>query len=240
MAGGIQLHGLVAKGAALPTESPSHQIVAFKTFDALISPYSLPSDTADMSTDDLSTAAMRHHHILLGYCSKNALLPMRFGTVFSTPAALGRAMRENGTQYEAALAMLTDLREYSVHVNVTNAPTKEPSVARDGRAFLSRKQHNRNARRDMAHNRQRFGQSFESDIAALCAQPLVHAAPKPDHVLDVTTLFSTPAVETLRHLASRAQDQASDLGLSITLKGPWPAYHFDPATLGEERLCHDA
>ena len=240
MAGGIQLHGLVAKNATLPKDAPSHQIVAFETFDALISPYLLPTDIDDLEADVLGAAALNHHHILLGYCAKHALLPMRFGTVFSSPAALGRAMRDKAALYDSALVALENLREYSVHLGKTNTHLEIEPKARDGRAFLNRKQHNRDARRDMAQNQIHFAQMLVAKIEALCAQPVSKATSKPDQLLDVTTLLSPSSLTDLRHLASDVQGRAADLGLSITLKGPWPAYHFDASALEQDRMCHGA
>lgn len=224
----LQLHGIVSKDASTKPAAPAHRRVAFETFEALISDYALTTDTAEIPPEILSAAAMTHHRILLAYCADHGLLPIRFGTVFSGSSAMKNAVLENVHLYETALHILSDHREYSVHLNIRQAPTEELHTPKSGRAFLSERQRGRDKRRSLAQKRQSFARCVQDNVAALAFDALRTAAPKPEKVLDVTGLFSPKALDELQWLASSLQSEALELDLSLTINGPWPAYHFDP------------
>ena len=236
----LHLHGVFAGGSTRRSSAPAHRIIALPAFNALVSDYNLDPDTAKVSPDDLADAAMSHHQILQAYCADHALLPMRFGTVFSGVTALKDAMRRDRTRSVHALHALADLREYSVEVLVSGTAALAPSVPDNGRRFLSDRKRLRDVRRNTSKDRQTFAMDLLQRIELLTTLPLHNGTAKPDKLLDLTALLSAAALETLRRLAADADARATELGLTLRIRGPWPAYHFDPDAMVQEAMCHGA
>ena len=221
-----QLHGIIEKGAALSPAGPPHRVVAFEPFDLLVSDYTLGSDTADLPENVLTTAAMTHHEILLAYCSDFAVLPMRFGAVFSGLDALKATVKRQNTFYMDALRVLADHFEYSIQLAVDPTPLKPQPVYTSGRNFLADRLRARDNRLGLSEERQHFIQDFEAKVTAIAAQSPHVGGRNPHNIVDVTALFSKSGVHQLRALASNIAPTFQQLGLSLTIKGPWPAYHF--------------
>ena len=111
MSGDLQVHGIIEKGAKHQETAPAHWLVSFHDFDALVSASPLCADTANVPHDLLAAAAMDHHRVLLAYCRDFALLPLRFGAVFSGQNALAGTMQRHREGYAEALRVLADQRE---------------------------------------------------------------------------------------------------------------------------------
>lgn len=234
----LQLHGLIEKNAPKKPAAPAHQRVAFDSFDALISPYTLATNTEDVAPDLLSAAALMHHRILLAYCGDHAVLPMRFGSVFSSRSALKAAMAEQAESSLAALRQLGDHREYAVQLIIESGPAKQTAQQTSGRAFLNQRQHLRDRRRDRAQSIRTFAQSLHAELDSLSAQPPHAGPPKPERALDVHVLIPKSDAQRLRALASSVLPRATELGVSLSVTGPWPAYHFDAALMHQSQLAH--
>ena len=240
MANLLQLHGVAEKGASPAIAAPAHDILPLEGFDAIVSSYTLDTDTAKVSPDDLAGAAMTHHRILLAYCADHALLPSRFGTLFSGPSALRTAMAEHATAYVDALNVLADHREYSIELLVETRPETTPRIADSGRNFLSDRKQLRDRRRSLVQDRQSFARALCDKAASLSDHAVCLGAAKPEKLLDANLLLPTRALQELRTLAECAEAEAAALGLTLVLRGPWPAYHFDPSAQSAKAQCHDA
>ena len=238
MRNNLQLHGLISKGAQKVCKAPAHQIVPMATFDALVSPYALAAASDNASPDILGSAAMMHHRILLAYCADNAVLPMRFGTVFSSQSTLMAAMLEKADAYNDALKLLSKQREFSVQLNISQGDPEPPSPKENGRAFLSQRQSMRDRRRNQTQHRRAFAQWLCAQLTALSTYPVTSATAKPDRVLDVSVLIPVSRIHELRALASAAYPQAVDLALSLSITGPWPAYNFDTTHMDQSEVSN--
>ena len=236
----LQLHGIVEGNTTRHNAAPPHRLLSLPGFDIIASDYALDPDTSNVPPDELAQAAMAHHHILLAYCADHALLPMRFGTLFSNVHAMRIAMEERAAVYVDALEVLAEHREYTIEL-LNGAPEHRfPSKAESGRGFLLRSKQLRDKRRSLVTDRQAFARDLALRVAALTDHPLHQGSAKPDKILDVSLLIPHQSVQGLRAIADRATAQAADLGLTLLVRGPWPAYHFDIAANTQEALCHDA
>ncbi|MEO0745694.1 MAG: GvpL/GvpF family gas vesicle protein [Pseudomonadota bacterium] len=236
----LHLHGIFHGEAAPCSDTPAHRIIALPAFNALVSDYALDPDTAKIPPDDLADAALEHHHILQAFCADHPLLPMRFGTLFSGIPALENAMQRERERYVRALQTLAGHREYSVEVLIGETVPTEPTSSATGRSFLSDRKQLRDLRRNISLDRQTFARDLLHRVGTVTAHPLHSGAPKPDKLLDVTTLLSEVALADLRRIAADADTRAKALGLKLRITGPWPAYHVDPDALLQEAACHGA
>lgn len=226
MSGDLHLHGIIEKGASHQESAPAHRIVSFPEFDALVGDYTLGADTAKVPHDQLATAAMKHHRILLAYCRDYALLPFRFGAIFSGPDVLASTMLKQQDGYAEALRALADRREYSIELFVEAAHVAPVARCEDGRTFLKSRRTLRDRRRSMSQDRQAIVDALRTQVTALSAVSPQHGVPKPEKALDMSVLLSPAATQELRDFATGIQDCATALGLKLSIRGPWPAYHF--------------
>ena len=226
MSGDLQVHGIIEKGARQDATSPAHQLVPFREFDVLVSDYTLCLDTANVPQDLLAAAAMDHHRILLAYCRDFALLPLRFGAVFSGTNALADTMHRHEETYAEALRALADQREYTVELLVETAQVVPNTPSKDGRAFLNNRRSLRDQRRSISQNRMDIVNELRAQVTAISTRAPQHGVPKPEKALDMSVLLSPEATQKLEDLALGIQKRAAALGLRLCIKGPWPAYHF--------------
>lgn len=223
------LHGL-AEGAA-PQHAPPHDPVATGGLWALTSP-APQSDTAEALAD----LALRHNDILSAWAARGPVLPLRFGTVFSGPAALQDHLAREWPRLTRALQALGDSQEFVLRLRVLGDPVlaPEPSPA-TGRAFLARGRAARDLRRDLADRRLSLARELLSAATSLARQVTPAAAPRADRILDAAVLLPRPKGPELAVLAAQHRAAATALGLDLALTGPWPAYGFTPPETADVR-----
>lgn len=232
----LQLHGLVERDATQGLPAPRHHIVPCGSFSALVSENTLGIDTAEIPPDVLVQAATAHHDILLAYSENHALLPIRFGTVFSGTTALLNAMEQQHKEYADALRVLSDHREYSLELISTTQPDDPNIPVTTGRSFLKNRLHARAARHSLSQDRQDFAKDLHDRVSVLAIQPSSAGTRKPDSLLKISLLLPKQALSDLRNIAAMAQVGATRLGLSLHIKGPWPAYNFVPTSTEQKAM----
>jgi len=234
----IQIHGLLTELPPRKAAAPSHDLVTAGSFIAVTSPWTMPSGVNDLPPDEVAQMALTHHGILQAYCADCALLPLRFGTVFSSIDCLQKTLATHAPRYEDALYRLSTIREYSVQLLPRDLPPLTATNAETGRDFLSQRQDARNDRRNLSQRRRAFCEKLETRLCALSTCPPGIASPKAGRLLDMTLLLTHAHTSALQDLASRYSDDAQTLGLALRITGPWPAYSFDLDSLGQEERSH--
>lgn len=235
----ILLHGLVPGHTRQRVEAPLHDLIDLGEFRVLTS--AAPSQLDDLPPEGLAELALRHNAILLTYCADTAVLPLRFGTAFSTIAAASAHLRPSFAAYLRALTQTAAFREYGVRLSLQGDPA-EPVVAepRSGRDFLNRGRLIRDHRRQLGENRMTLARQLLSDLRGLSWQIKPAGAPKPDRLLDATLLLPLAQVPTLSAMITAKAAEAGRLSLDLRLTGPWPAYSFDPDHPPAPEVCHVA
>lgn len=216
------LHGIAAPGPA--PEAPAHHIFALGGFMALASPAPEASDAPEVLTE----IALRHNEILAAWCRQGPVLPLRFGTVFSGAEALQAHLATEAGRLSRALAALGDAQEYVLRLRVAGDPVLPEAPAETGRAFLARGRVVRDLRRDLGDRRMALARQLLAEAQPLARQTTQAAAPRADRLLDAALLVDRACAPALPEVAARHRAQARDLGLDLTLTGPWPAYGFTP------------
>ena len=223
----LQLHAVIEKNAPLRDAGPPHQIISLEKFDAVISDYDLGEDTTETLANELAAAALKHHRILLVYCADLALLPMRFGSVFSSLDALIKAMTKQKVSCLGALEILSDHREYTIELVAEQLLKPSPVPSDTGRAFLNNRMKARDQRRTLSTDRSEFAQSVQARVSNQIGRTPIIGASNAEKLLVLTAHLSPTALRLLRVLALDIQAEAKPLGVSLQIRGPWPAYHFD-------------
>jgi hypothetical protein len=234
------LHGLVLsskteQSMALPTHCPNHSLITCNGVTALVS--GAPVNVRSLSPDAVASLGLHHHAILQAYCDIGAVLPMRFGSVFTNEDAVYRHIAPQAGQMMKALHYLETHQEYTLRLTVSGDPLPMPQPARTGREFLTRGRNLRDLRQGLADRRMALARNLAETAEQIAVQVTAAGAPRPDRALDLVMLLPAGAVTHLSALAARVAPQARDLGLDLGLAGPWPAYSY---LLPESEVCDGA
>jgi len=231
----VLLHGLVLSNTAIPIDSPPHDLVVCAGITALIS--AAPLGVRDLEPEALAELALGHHAILQAYCETVAVLPLRFGSVFSSVDTVRHHIRKSVDQITIALHKLEDMKEYTLRLTVMGDPTPPSGPALTGRDFLARGRDLRKLRHTIADGRAALSRDLTAALHRLAVQIEPAAAARPDRVMDLAALLPAGAVASLATIAQRFGPQAQALGLDLRITGPWPAYSFK---MPEPEVCNGA
>lgn len=231
---GLLLHGVVLPSATSSATAPLHDRLACGGLIALVS--TAPPGLAQLGPDALADVALAHHAVLQAYCEAGPVLPMKFGTVFSSADAVKRHLAPEADGLLTALQSLFDQREYNLRLIVTGDPTQDEEPVLTGRAFLSRSKVQRDLRRNLGENRLALSQTVAQEVLAFAsrAEP---GTVRAERILDLFVTLPTAAVSSLVAVLERFGPRAEALGLALSVTGPWPAYGF---TLPTSEVDHGA
>jgi len=228
----VVLHGIIADGAPHPVGVPAHERWSAAGVAGLVTeaPPNLLSDADGMQTME---AGLAHNALLFAYTSVTAVVPVRFGALFSGEPTVADMLQRQATPLRAALKRLGRAREYGVSlwIQPTQAGPRAQVVAETGRAFLRQKKARQRARHTLAEAQSRFVDGLE--VALRGQSRAVHATGRTGagRLADFATLVASEGETRFRASASHWMAQAAELGLDLRLGGPWPAYSFSTEVL---------
>lgn len=197
-------------------------------------------DEADVSDGGwLANAVRAHERVVLAAFRSAPTLPIRFGVVHPDRAAVQRLLREHADDIGAELERLGGLAEWNVKVfadptrleRQVSADSVAPAAAgaaTDGRAFLLREQ----ARRDLRAQVQSFVrervEAMRTEMRGVVRDSvdLPHSSSETPVVLAAAYLVARSDERLLTAAVDAFSEASADTGLSITLDGPWPPFHF--------------
>lgn len=237
----LLLHGLVAQRTPYRAKAPAHEFIQCLDFLALAS--RAPPSLDDLLPDALADLALRHNAVLVAYCAEGSVLPLRFGTAFSSAEAAASHLNTAAEFHLRALNHTGTFREYAIRLSLRNEPpgVAEPDpVPKSGRDFLTRGRLVRDHRRSLSESRMALARELLSDLRSISWQIKAAGAPKPDRLLDATLLVPPDRIPALAALAGHCAPIAAPLGLDLRLTGPWPAYSFDPENPPVPEICDGA
>jgi len=236
----LLVHGIVAaRGLTEPDESGAI-CVAGRTLQAICTrrdPDAVPFDDADAEI----AAAMAHHDRLVRLSERHDVLPVRFGTVFSGAEPLRAHLDTNAAAFAASLKRISGCQEFGIRIGIeatpngTDTSTLGGAPASGGRQFLRQRRALRDRRSDIAAQRTALVERV-TDAIATCARDLRHAPRRDGDMVEASVLVSRTRAQPLFALHRTFEDAMARLGLSLAIRGPWPAYSFcapeDPAAEG--------
>jgi hypothetical protein len=159
------------------------------------------------------TALVQDHDRILRRAAASGctLVPLPFGTVVADDAELVRRVEQSAPALHEALDRLRGCEEYGVHVSV---PREVPQ----------------RAVRAMASNvHERLSCCAEDAVIEPVAAGATEARPS---VLSAAFLVDRRRVGQFEQMVEALRRNWALVGGSITVSGPWPAYHFAGVDLG--------
>ena len=233
----LVLHGMVAGDAPTPSDAPPHRKIGVGGLCALVSDARDP--TPDGEAADTVSAALFHHQVLTAYCQGADVLPVRFGTAFSSVTALTQEVMATQRQMQEALGRIAGCVENVVSLVATvPSPPRDP-VAVKGRAFLSAKRHQRDDRRTRTARRRALAAELANGIEDRAVRTLhlsTKAADGP--LMRKAVLVPRKGIVAFADLISSYETSAGTLDLALRLGGPGPCYSFvEPAAWVQPVVC---
>lgn len=249
---GTYVYGVIPTGVAplevLPgiDEGYPVQITDYKRMAALVSEVSLDSFESDSATDPgwVIPRALQHERVVEALAGLGPILPVRFGAVFATRAALDSWMVANEQTVRLFLDSVRDKEEWTVKGDLEPKSALECLVALDlawaeraaglsrtpGTRYFQEKRLRALARQQVQARAQTTVDRLRtklSELADECSlalrapgqcgiEPLMHAA----------YLVPRGSVAEFLRLVRQAADQAPCL--TLLPAGPWPPSHFCP------------
>lgn len=184
---------------------------------------------------------VRHHESviesLLGGC---AVVPMRFGSIFSTEAGLRAMLEENATAFAEMLDCVRGRHEWGVRVvadrdAMVRQLAPAAASAGSGADYLRRRRAELQADSDIGVEAARIARELHDELSGQAERAVVLQPRQPmPHTL-VTAAYLVPFADQQRFLARVQELDGRYDGVSLELTGPWPAYSFIGADVGGPR-----
>ncbi len=214
------LHGIVPAAARQRTDLPPHVLVAAGPVAGIVTE---GPDRLDLA-DDTIAAVLAHDRLLSGYLSDGPVLPVRFGTAFSSAAAVAAELAADAGTAAMQLAGLAGSAEYGLVVEApAELPPEQPPEASGGRAFLIQRRNQREAARLRTERRHAALDRLAASAARLARRSAAQS-PRPPRLMQLALLMDPAAEAELRAILE--DWQAGPHGLPARLDGPFPAYSF--------------
>jgi hypothetical protein len=177
---------------------------------------------------------VEHGQVIARAFETHTVLPMRFGTFFSSEKQIEQLVRENQRDLLETFCRLRGKSEMRLKLSfpsVTSdgpSPKKQPQKARSLRdsgsngEVKSEDPHSQEMAEQMATWLREMFHPLDDQVS--CRRLQSH-----ELVVDCAHLIESQQVEAYRQLCCVASGQVKDCAMRVT--GPWPPYHFLPASV---------
>jgi hypothetical protein len=206
------------------------------------------AEAIEARLDDLgwvSERALAHEAVVEHFAAAAPVVPLKLFTLFDDDARARQQMEAERLRLESALGRVAGRAEWGLKVffSPESARRDEPAVepasgaGGAGTAFLERKLRARRAAGELAAGARAAADELYRSLApaATAAVRKPVAAPETGARLLLEAAFLVEgdrAADFERAVAERAAGYGG-AGLSVTLTGPWPPYHFVGGEAGE-------
>lgn len=217
------LHGIAAAESRFTCEAIHHSILSTGQLDAIVTDATQLDLTSEAGT---VRAALAHHRLLTACADSGDVLPVKFGTVFSSEAAVLAAVDRHTLSLSRYLTLLEGKRECAVKLVLVSPAPREEDLGENGRDFLRAKRLRRDTRRDLSGKRLAASKLVHNTIVRHATDLKGLPARDDPTLMHIAALLTRQAETKLRHeLADLASDiEGASLGLSMS--DPGPAYSF--------------
>jgi hypothetical protein len=186
--------------------------------------------------DWVGACALAHEAVVEYLASRGPVVPMKLFTIFhSDDRAVDHVARARRT-LDRAFRRIAGAAEWSVRIFRSSAgpdasgPPDRPVEARSGADFLREKKRARDQARAAAATAAATAETAHRALKKLARAAVVKPPVEGDAgarlVLDAAYLVPNTRRAKLRNEARRQAERCQAAGCTLTLTGPWPAYHF--------------
>lgn len=193
----------------------------------------------------LQPVAVGHHRVLQELVERGDVLPLRLPGMYADEQALRRAVDGSTEMLAGALARVAGHAEWSGHVFGAAAGAAVGGTGdhgaerpRSGRDYLERKARSSSARRHAQERRRELLARVHETLREAAADAVVNDPQDPalsgreePMLLNAAYLVQRAEEERFFAAAERVARELGDDGAGLTLevRGPWPAYNFTDA-----------
>lgn len=196
----------------------------------------------------LAPRACRHEAVLEQAMQWSPVLPVRFGSLFSSLEALGQFMERHSAPIAQFLERVADHEEWAVKGRLDRARAEaelcREKLAREGGArasspglaFLQEQQLRLGARQELearlASACQALAEQLKPLASEMCARQVLSAqlnGAAQEVIANWAFLVPQRALAEFQRQFERANASPALPGLAFELSGPWPPYSFCPA-----------
>lgn len=208
------------------------------------------SDLQDLAW--VAPRACRHEAVLERVMQCSAVLPVRFGSLFSSLEALGRFMERHRAPITQFLERVADQQEWAVK-GLLDRPRAEAGLCREklaregtaralspGLAYLQEQKLRLRARQELDERLAGACHALEEQLAPLASETRARQVPATqltgtdqETVANWAFLVPPRAVAEFQSRIERVNASPALPGLAFGLSGPWPPYSFCPALEAE-------
>lgn len=217
----VMLVGLIPADAPVPDDAPDHLRITTAGLTAVA--LALPDDLDWTDEDTTLRLARVRHDLLCRHAGQGDVAPIDLGAVFSTIPVLRDYIDRHACDLGDRLARLAGRAEYALAVDV--APDRPvPTAARSGRDHLRQRAALRD-RRDLGQAARRGFLSLISErIAPMAEHRRIVPGRQTGRLGRVDFVTRRDGLDHCRQALDALLPQARDLGLTLTLTGPYPAF----------------
>jgi len=197
--------------------------------------------------------ACRHQQVVEEVMRAGPVLPVRFGTIFSSGKILEKFLVEKSGEVARVLDRLSDKEEWAVKGFVDRGRAKEWLMASDpvlaghrrrlpdapGARYFQQKMLDVRAeeaarlwRRGVVSQVQALLALHAVDTCPLRPQPRNVTGCDADMIFNAAYLLLRSDIDTFREQVARVGATYAEQGVTLEVSGPWPSYNFCPP-LGE-------
>lgn len=237
----VHAPGILPDAAIHRYSCGSLSAVASPVPEAVFGPEALPACLADQAW--VCERVLAHERVVSALLPETTVLPLKFGTLFSSETALRQALLAHRSRLEDALARLQGAREWGVklfaappHADI--APAGAPPVTRTGAAFFRRKRDEEEAKhvararveRGVLDSHHRLAAHARAAVSASLHPAPVHGQPG-EMAFNGAYLVGTDAEPAFKATIAGLAREHEGAGMRFELTGPWGPYHFAGETL---------
>lgn len=193
--------------------------------------------------------ACRHERVIEDVMRTAPVLPVRFGTVFSSGKVLERFLAEKSAEVVRILDRLSDKEEWAIkgYVDLGRAKqwlmASDPVLAECGRQIPeapgARYFHQKRLEAKAEEAMRLWRRGVVSQVQALLSPHAVDTCrlrPQPKHltgrdaemIFNAACLLMRSNIDAFRHEVARVGAMYAEQGLTLEVAGPWPPYNFCP------------
>lgn len=196
----------------------------------------------------LGPRALRHQEVIAQVMRHSPVLPMRFGTLFSSWGALEEMITRRRPQILGFLEMVVDQEEWAVKGLLDKAAARDKIFSQTvagqeaylaalpaGQRYFQEQRLRAGVERQLRLRLKKIGQELAGDLSQLAAEFRPRrvlnrsvTGKELDMVLNWAFLVPRRAVAAFQARLHRANRDYSPEGLTFEYSGPWPPYSFAP------------
>ncbi len=208
-----------------------------------------PAGEANLQNPDwLVPRALQHEQVIEALLARAPVLPVRFGSVFSSSEGLAEFLQEHGAVIRQFLDGIAGKEEWALKVFLDMAKASawlaaaDPELAQrqrclpaaPGARYFQEKQLRTDIQKKVRQWSGELAQQLEAELGfeQAAVRPLKLRVPddaKGDMILHQAVLLPRAAVDNFRTRVAELGARHVEQGLVLESTGPWPPYSFCPA-----------